>query len=45
MGRYRAGSLTTLCQSNGSASLHTSPEARSYNQWAFWLGPGRHSHR
>ncbi len=39
------GSLTTLCQSNGSASLQTSPEVRAYNQWAFWLGPGRHSRR
>lgn len=39
------GSLTTLCQSDGSVSLYTSPEVGTYNQWAFWLGPGRHSHR
>lgn len=38
------GSQTTLCQTNGSASLHTSPEIRTYGQFPFWLGPGRHSH-
>ncbi len=36
---------TTLCQSNGSASLRTSPEVRA-NGWSpFWYGYGGYHRR
>ncbi|WP_099020467.1 hypothetical protein [Mycolicibacterium palauense] len=38
-------SRTTLCQSNGSASLQTSPEVRAYGWSPYWYGYGGHYHR
>lgn len=38
------GANTTLCQSNGSASLSTQPTVRAY-QWYPWYGMGMYGHR
>lgn len=38
-----AGANTTVCQSNGSASMSTTPTVRAY-QWYPWFGMGGYGH-